>query len=130
MFDWDDEDMYEDDEFYSDIFKSAEVAKLVNDDELAGMLYSALCNMQWYKVIYRSEEDRIIRKLSVPPEDELFSFSWRTAGGLVADLRNINKGEDFENYMDWYCYGNEGLVAEPIGKLFAEMGWYPTPWSK
>ena len=50
--------------------------------------------------------------------DDTFSCSWRYAGGLIAQIRS--KGE---NYLDFYCSGNEGKVSEEIKKDLNEMGW-------
>jgi hypothetical protein len=73
----------------------------ISDIEFANKVYANLCNLVWYDYI----------------SDECISFSWRGSGGFVASIRNI--GED---YMDFYCSGNEGEVDEEIEKLFNENG--------
>lgn len=80
----------------------------LQNEQFACKLYSALCNMRW-------------KNKSNP--SEVYSCSWRYAGGLVADLRD--KGED---YLDFYCSGNEGVVDEEIRELLDELGWEPFPW--
>lgn len=69
-------------------------------------LYGALCNMRWQ----RGDE---------PP----VSVTWRQAGDIVADLRGAGEG-----YLDYYCAGNEGVVASWVAKRFAAAGWHPAPW--
>jgi hypothetical protein len=80
----------------------------VKDDDYAKALYAAMCNMGW-------------QQMDVFPilTDEYWSTSWRTAGGIVADLR----GEG--DYMSWYCSGNEGTVREDIQADLAKLGWQP-----
>ena len=74
------------------------IDKCKNSETYSQNLYAAMCNNLFYK------------------NDEEWSCSWRYAGGLVADLRNM--GED---YLDWYCSGiwnidsNLGYVSE-IGR--------------
>lgn len=50
----------------------------------------------------------------------VYSCSWRYAGGLVAEIRD--QGED---YMDFYCSGNEGEVDECVAEDLASLGWIP-----
>jgi hypothetical protein len=92
-------------DFKSDLNK---IKQLLTDDELAIELYSSLCNMRWQ---------------DINDPDNIYSCSWRFAGGLVAELRD--KGE---NYMDFYCSGNEGFVSDSIAKMLKDLGWQPLPW--
>jgi hypothetical protein len=79
-------------------------------------------------------------------KDQYWSASWRSAGGIVANLQG--KGD----YMDWYCSGMggfnreyegnetneqwqkrtgyvpEGVVTEEIEKDLFKLGWIPAPW--
>jgi hypothetical protein len=73
----------------------------MSDITFANKVYANLCNLVWYDYI----------------NDEVISQSWRGAGGFVADIRNV--GED---YMDFYCSGNEGKVDVEIEKLFNDNG--------
>ena len=73
----------------------------MSDITFANKVYANLCNLVWYDYI----------------NDEVISQSWRGAGGFVADIRNI--GED---YMDFYCSGNEGKVDKEIEDLFNANG--------
>ncbi len=106
--------------------------KARNRDEYAQHIYAALSNMRW-------------QKLEVFPilKDEFWSCSWRSAGGIVADM--LQKGD----YIDWYCSGMggladydtdpkewaertkyvpEGTVTEEIREDFQKLGWIPVPW--
>jgi len=103
-------------------------------DYYAQNLYCAMCNMRWQK-----------REVMPVLKDEYWSASWRSAGGIVAEIRNC--GED---YMDWYCSGiggafsysgdedervmaekrfvSEGTVTEEIEHDLLQLGWQPVPW--
>lgn len=121
-----------------DIRNSSEImAKIRQEDKYyAQNLYCAWCNMQWCK-----------RDTWPILAEQYWSASWRSAGGIVADLRN--KGED---YMDYYCSGilggmsfdpdddtdyfekhkyvSEGDVTEEILNDLDKIGWMPIPYSK
>jgi len=64
------------------------VAKVRASESYAQNLYAAMCNNDF-------------QRLEVWPvlKDETWSCSWRSAGGIVADMR----GEG--DYIDWYCSG-------------------------
>ena len=102
-------------------------------DDYAQNIYAAMCNMRW-------------QRLDVFPilKDEYWSCSWRSAGGIVADM--LQKGD----YIDWYCSGMgglstydveegnklmsekkyvpEGTVTEEIREDFQKLGWIPSEW--
>ena len=64
-------------------------------------IYAALCNQDW-------------QKNDVWPllKGETYSCSWRYAGGIVADM--VESGD----YIDWYCSGIGGGVAdEELAKM-------------
>jgi len=67
------------------------VEKVKGDKIYAQHLYAALCNNDFTK----NEIWPILRK-------EIWTCSWRHAGGIIADIR------DEGNYMDWYCSGIRG----------------------
>lgn len=73
----------------------------MSDITFANKVYANLCNLVWYDYI----------------NDEVISQSWRGAGGFVAGIRNL--GED---YMDFYCSGNEGEVDPEIEEVFNANG--------
>lgn len=76
----------------------------IQDESVARAAYAALCNVDW------QHED-----------GSRYSCSWRYAGGLVADMRGL--GED---YLDFYCSGNEGHVRDDIAEALAAYGWTGT----
>ncbi len=108
------------------------VAKARASESYAQNIYAALCNMKW-------------QRIDVWPvlTDQTWSCSWRSAGGVAADLR----GEG--DYIDWYCSGMggrnreydgeesneqwqrrtgyvpEGTVTDEIREDFARLGWIP-----
>jgi hypothetical protein len=102
-------------------------------DSYAQNLYAALCNMRWQK-----------RDVLPILKGEYWSCSWRSAGGIVADLQG--KGD----YIDWYCSGigggdepevyqeahdlqrkkfvPEGTVTDEIENDLYILGWVPSEW--
>ena len=108
-------------------------------------IYAALCNMRWCKIT--GENSQITMDIL---KDDLWSCSWRSAGGIVAQL--LGDGD----YINWYCSGMgglngdydpegsesfeewqsrtnyvpEGTVTEEIANDFKELGWVPVPWDK
>lgn len=122
-----------------DIYKDTEVlTKIRTRDDYAQNLYAAWCNMRWCP----KELWPILRQ---DPEKDLWSASWRGAGGIVAQLQN--KGGD---YMDWYCSGMggvatydlqegeeymaqkkfvpEGHITDEIATDLDRLGWFPVPY--
>ena len=106
------------------------LAKARASDSYAQNIYAAMCNMRW-------------QKLDTFPilKDEYWSCSWRSAGGIVADM--LQKGD----YIDWYCSGirngfdmggspdegpvgyvPEATVTEEIRVDFQKIGWIPAEW--
>ena len=106
------------------------LAKARSSDSYAQNIYAAMCNIRW-------------QKLDTFPilKDEYWSCSWRSAGGIVADMQQ--KGD----YIDWYCSGirndgyqddlataypngyvSEGVVTEEIRIDFQKLGWIPSEW--
>lgn len=94
------------------------VAKVRATESYAQNLYAAMCNNEFQKM-----------ELWNLLKDETWSTSWRSAGGIVADLRNEG------DYMNWYCSGifnadayiegyvSEGAVTEEIEKDLKKLGW-------
>jgi len=77
----------------------------VQDRMYAEELYAAMCNMCWQHV---------------SDVTNVFGCTWRSAGGIVADLRGLG-----EKYTDFYCTGGEGDVTSRIEKDLNRIGWYP-----
>jgi hypothetical protein len=109
------------------------VEKIKSRDDYAQNLYAAFCNMQWQ----RTETFPIL-------SNELWSVSWRSAGGVIAGIRG--RGD----YLDWYCSGMGGLswyetddegqwladkkfvpettITDEIREDLRQLGWHPVPW--
>lgn len=100
------------------------VVEKCRSDTYAQNLYAALCNMRWQK-----------REIIPILKDEYWSCTWRSAGGIVADLQG--KGD----YIDWYCSGMrhddgditrgyvpEGTVTEEIENDMYVLGWVHSEW--
>lgn len=88
----------------ADLGASSLIRERVKDHAYAKRLYSALCNTVWHK--------------AGAPSDETWSCSWRAAGRIVAALRFL--GED---YIDFYCGGDEAMVADGVRADLADLGW-------
>ena len=108
-------------------------------ESYAQNLYAAMCNMRFVR-------KELFPYLRQDPDKDLWSASWRSAGGIVADMRQQG------DYMDWYCSGMgglsgydkdsetyeewqartgyvaEGLVTEEIEADLLKLGWIPVPW--
>lgn len=119
-----------DKDLYEDIKCDPELMSKIQDDRYAQNVYAALCNMRWQP----AEVWPVLK-------DEYWTCSWRSAGGIVAELQG--KGD----YMSWYCSGigdglgngdadrtkgyvPEGVVTDEIRKDFSRLGWSPSPWPK
>jgi len=92
--------------------------KVRASDVYAQNLYAAMCNNDFQKL-----EPWVILK------DDVWSASWRMAGGIVADI--TGQGD----YLNWYCSGimqegqyitgfvQEGVVTEEIAEDLKRLGW-------
>lgn len=74
--------------------------RIRSDGALAVAMWSALANMEWHHA-----------------DGAVVSYSFRAAGDFVAWL-----WEDGD-YLDWYCSGEPGVVAEAIAETLAKHGW-------
>jgi hypothetical protein len=104
------------------------IEKARASDTYAQHIYAALCNIRWQK-----------RDILPILKDQYWSCSWRSAGGIVADI--LGRGD----YIDWYCSGiGEGLgngdadgtkgyvpesvVTKEIEDDFYKLGWVHSEW--
>ena len=76
--------------------------RLKEDDLFAKQFYASLCNTIWFN----------------ESTNDLYSCSWRYAGGFIAKIRNKD-----ETYMEFYCSGNEGNYHEEVYKELAKLGY-------
>ena len=110
--------------------------KVKASENYAQNLYAAMCNMEF-------------QKLDVIPilKDQRWSASWRSAGGIIANMRENG------DYIDWYCSGignkeagfgldgytptpdpdgrdyiPEGVVTEEIKMDLKQLGWIAVEW--
>jgi hypothetical protein len=111
-----------------DIRACAWMLKKVQDSETyAQNLYAAMCN----NVFQRNEVWPRLR-------DEYWSCSWRSAGGIIAELRGQG------DYIDWYCSGifgvgeadsfqgyvSESTVTDEIRQDLFAIGWTVEPYTE
>ena len=101
------------------------LAKVRGSDSYAQNLYAAICNNEFCK-----------REMWPILKEEYWSASWRSAGGIIADMQE--KGD----YIDWYCSGignsedgygldvrrangyvPESVVTEEIRDDLYKLGW-------
>ena len=104
-------------------------------------LYAAMCNMRFVR-------KDLFPYLRQDPDKDLWSRSWRSAGGIVADMRQEG------DYIDWYCSGMGGLnqefdaketneqwqnrtgyvpesvITDEIEADLLKLGWIPVPWDE
>ena len=98
------------------------LAKVRASDSYAQNLYAAMCNREFQK-----------RDVMPILKDQTCSYSWRYAGGIIADMQQ--KGD----YIDWYCSGigirgedstlgdskfvPESVVTDEIREDLERLGW-------
>jgi hypothetical protein len=111
-------------------------------ESYAQNLYSAMCNNDFIKM-------EVVPILRQDPDKDYWSASWRSAGGIVADMRQAG------DYIDWYCSGigggdepdvyaeghdlkrkgyvPEGQITDEIRNDLQRLGWAIVPggdWEK
>lgn len=109
------------------------LTKVRERDNYAQNLYAAICNNDF-------------QQLDVIPilKNQTWAASWRSAGGIVANMREQG------DYIDWYCSGigdglgngdttgtkgyvPEGLITDEIRNDLQQLGWVVVPggdWEK
>lgn len=73
--------------------------KVRTRDDYAQNLYAAMCNNEFIPF-------EVVPILRQDPEKDYWSCSWRSAGGIIADMQE--KGD----YIDWYCSGIRDITEE------------------
>lgn len=111
-----------------DLRSSKELCDKVKQSKTyAQNLYAAMCNMEWQS-----------REFWQELKGETWGCSWRSAGGIIANMREEG------DYIDWYCSGigggltmederpagyvPEGQVTEEIELDLNRLGWRPVPY--
>jgi hypothetical protein len=88
-------------ELLEQTFRKIFAEKIRTDEEFCKELWSALANVEWYH----------------PDTNTRDSYSFRAAGGLIAEIRESG------DYMDWYCSGPYSTVSEFIRRSMKKEGW-------
>lgn len=116
--------------------------KVRTRNSYAQNLYAAICNNDFMKM-------EVVPILRQDPDKDFWGASWRSAGGIVADMQQ--KGD----YIDWYCSGigggdepdvyaeghdlkrkgyvPEGCITDEIRNDLRRLGWAVVPggdWEK
>jgi len=119
------------------------IVEKCKNENYAQNMYAAICNNQFAKFTQTGDRIETYRNL----REDYWSASWRSSGGIVANLR----GEG--DYIDWYCSGigsqeagyglsdkkpkldedkrtyvPEGEITEEIKEDLAKLGWVGFPW--
>lgn len=113
-------------DLYEDMACDEAIVEHLRTREGAEEFARALCNMQWEKISVIPEDELIIDRLKGVHRD-LWHCSWRCAGGYIADIRHKHHGMN-ENYMDFYCVGDEGYVSDFVRDNFKRLGWLSVPY--
>lgn len=87
-------------------------SKIQQSPTLAKALYAALCNNEF-------------RHTQMTADDLMWCCTWRYAGELVARVVDTN-----QDYLDYYCSGNEGYISPEVETLLGELGWQENPVSE
>ena len=77
------------------------------DTDKIPAVWASLCNIQWVR------------------DDDVVTYSFRTAGGEIADI--LGEG----SYMDWYCsapVSGVGGIPKEFADHMAAHGWTPREW--
>ena len=121
------------------------VVEKCKNENYAQNIYAAICNNQFAKFTQTGDRIETYRNL----REDYWSASWRSAGGIVANLR----GEG--DYIDWYCSGigshesgyglsdhkptlddggrtyvPESVITDEIRDDLAKLGWVGFPWKE
>ena len=103
-----------------DLFHADFIVAKTRDDVYAQHLYACLCNNEFFKGDMK----------------EPWTCSWRYAGGIVADMKWLETGRQYD-YLDFYCsaalsdnpdFVGEGTVTEEVRADLEKLGWTVKPY--
>ena len=97
------------------------IISLVGDKTIACEFYAALCNTLWVQIDKRSYDEKVVDALRGVSLAQC-NFTWRTAAYIIAEIR-VNEHDIADDYMDFYCSGNEGFISDVVTKEFERLGW-------
>ena len=106
-----------------DMIADPGIVCLLESKLIAINFYSAICNIDWCKIDIRSDDEKLISKLR-GDSTASWSASWRFAAGSIADIRHTHYNSG-ENYLDFYCAGNEGTITNQVRQELYRIGWIP-----
>jgi hypothetical protein len=118
-------------DMFADMMACKEIMIAVQDDTFAGRLYASICNRMWFKIT--PDEVGTFNRLRTSANrydmefNEYWSASWRSAGGIIADMREPflrGTGKQLEDYIDWYCRGSEGYLFDDVAEMLGKLNWY------
>jgi hypothetical protein len=85
-----------------ELHRSPHVVEAMQDFNLAGDLYGALCSLGWHNEATGKQ----------------YWGSWRASAEAVVSMRGLN-----ESYTDFFLMGNEGTLTAEIAGIMEDMGW-------
>ena len=118
-----------------DMMRSEWFMEKIQNDSYAQNIYAAICNNRFFP----NEIWPLLRE----SEEDQWTASWRSAGGIVANLQGRG------SYMDWYCSGSwnagyeegederhmqhngyvpESVVTDEVRSDLIRLGWVVRPY--
>ena len=111
---------------FEDMRTNDEFISLLADDEFCVLLWGSIVNCTWVKAFdpSLSDAEQVQAYLTYEVDDRTWSASFRGMGGIIASIRNEFHNKN-ENYMDWYCSGEYGVIAPIVREAMFKLGWVP-----
>ena len=110
-------------------FSADDYIKRVKESSFAGKFKEEVFSQNWYAAFCNNA--------FLVDGTHVYSVSWRSSGGDVADIRNFLNYSDYkEDYMDWYCSGighdnpdivSESEITEEVKNCLKEIGFELIP---
>ena len=108
-------------------FSADDYIKRVKESSFAGKFKEEVFSQNWYAAFCNNA--------FLVDGTHVYSVSWRSSGGDVADIRNeLNYGSG-EDYLDWYCSGighsedtvPEATITDEVTACLKEIGFELIP---